>query len=295
LLHNSTVTELFLGVPYLFGVEYIRNLASRQCPFLEYLSTSQHLREVIVDAAPVVTRHSVELCEPVLRAIGENPRIQYLCCSQFVSLQPMADVMARTTSITILSIVLPLLGDTVDFAVDALSSNTTLTELRLIRGSDAVFDAILEQLEGHALLSKLSLNTKVFPSGVCDLLESNTNISKMDLEVDENIPNSLFRAIRANSTLLEVQWNDGQPPPPQIQTYLERNQQMRSWFASEESLQESLATKVYWSAILPSLFAATRPVRSTTTLTSTAATQANGPPPNAILAALLQVRNIGSD
>jgi hypothetical protein len=82
-----------------------------------------------------------------------------------------------------------------------------------------------------------------------------------------------------------------------IQKYVERNTQVRAWFASETSWQESLGIMGYWPRIVPSLLAACMPMPAAALVLAAEAARAahyhTRPPPDAMFMALVQIKDIG--
>jgi hypothetical protein len=305
LLHNSTVSTLTLIIHYLYSETDIPNLGSKQCPVAQYLSSSKHLRAVrLTSSSSNEDQFCAEISSYLLRAIGENPGITSLTCSYAVPLQPLADVMARTTSITHLELTVTKMSAPLPFVVERLSSNTALRSLLLCGDDDTsqtFFSPLLVKLAGHPQLVNLTVSTPAIPSGLCCLLQSKTNISvlfvyqnRFSFPSKENNKTLLVRAIRGNSTLQWVSLDIGIPQHQtrQVEANVERNQQMRMWFASEASALHHLATVEYWPSIFPCLLEATRPMLSAAPSSATVQHHAQ-PSPNAIFMALLQVNEIG--
>jgi hypothetical protein len=206
LLANSTVTVLCLCAYGLYSREQAASFVAADCPFLEYLATSQSLQEV-----EFCNSSGANYCQKIfahqLRAIGQNPNIQYLSFSEAVPLQPLCDVMARTVSIIDLSMeipddVEPEMTDSLQDAVDAFASNTTLETLGLtgLGANSLVFlDPLLGSLAGrHPRLEYLFLTTTIVPSDGWDCSKQSCAIVG-DLEPCGRL--GLFETIRCNSRL----------------------------------------------------------------------------------------------
>jgi hypothetical protein len=311
LLSNSTVTELWLSVDDLYA-EDIPNFVAEQCLFLKYLATSQHLEEVTLTLFGASERYERTYTH-ILSAIRQNTKIRSLTCFEGAPLAPLGDLLARTVSTTKLSMRVPNVGpamtETLQDAIEAMSSNTTLKWLTLrVRGENSLvfLDPFLVRLAGHSQLDTLYLaGGTVVPFGLCRLLQSTTKISCLCLlmkSYDAESSNAFVHAVCGNSTLRDVLWTHSQSERTTreqnqralVKSYACRNARMRVWFASESSNQRDLDTKNYWPSIFPSLLAATLPMRSVAPPALISPHQHHvRPPPNAMLMALLHMNDIG--
>jgi hypothetical protein len=189
LLQNDTVTVLRIAIEDLVDENEV--FRSDDFPMLQYLRTSSVVQEVSLafeETEETIHHRNDMLRGLALLAIAQNSRISAFECFQRVPVGPMAQLLTRTTSITVLNIcpVRSIAHDSlsVQSFAEALKMNRTLQDLLLFASSedDRLMDAFLLPLAVHQRLELLCLSyrkCKHIPSSLVRLFQARTTKIKI--------------------------------------------------------------------------------------------------------------------
>jgi hypothetical protein len=186
LLQNSKVTNVQFAMEGLVDENDVFH--AERYPLLQYIRTNMTVRDIcLFSVNPPPRQHGVREIERlrglVLDAIAQNPHILAFDCFPRVPIEPMAQLLTRTISLTHLSFsaVHSIAHDslTLQRFAEALSMNRTLRQLILVELSkdDSVMDAFLLPLASHPTVEILGMNfleCKHIPSSLARLLHAST-------------------------------------------------------------------------------------------------------------------------
>jgi hypothetical protein len=186
LLENSKVTELTFAIQDLVSGNDVFH--SGRYPLLQYLRTNKVVRELTLSngtlpSDPNEVLEIDRLRGLVMDAVAQNSNIASFACVHRFPIEPMAQLLTRTISLTqlFLSVQRSIAHDsrTLERFAGALRMNQTLESLILFQpsGEERVMDYVLLPIASHPTLKLLCVDFKgheltIMPRGLIRLLHS---------------------------------------------------------------------------------------------------------------------------